>query len=157
MSKKRTKTLSQAIDQLNRIQSYYDRTGRAATGQRIRSRSMDVGGTIGNMADRITMMGGDSMDYRDSRVPLTYEERTQSPTQAEYDAAVKRNQGNPTQRILNARAKAERDLQRNAARAEEREKRTQRANKMFGENRKKNSYQSAMHRAYRKSQGLSAG
>ena len=137
MARKRTKTLKQAFDQLNRIQAYYERTGRASTAQRIRRRTIDVGGTIGNMADRIVMMGGDYTDYRDNRVPLTFEERTKPTTQAEFDAAVKRNQGKPTQRILNARAKAQRDLERSAARADKREKQT--------------------HRAARKAQGLSVG
>lgn len=88
MANKGSKTLNTATRQLNRITDYYRRTGREETARKIRRKAMDVGGTIGNMADRVAMRGGDPFTAKGMNMRVSLKDRTTSPTDAEYNAAV---------------------------------------------------------------------
>ena len=90
--KGRNKTLNQALQQRNRIVDYYENTGRKSTADRIWRGTTGVGGVVGNMADRITMRGGDYTDYRQMSKPISFEDRTTPVTDEEYNAAVNRIQ-----------------------------------------------------------------
>ena len=87
----KSKTLNQATDQLNRITDYYERTGRGETARRIRSGSRSVGGVIGNMADRVSMRGGDPFTPQGMNMKVSFRDRTTTPTDAEYNSAVSRS------------------------------------------------------------------
>ena len=92
MARGKAKTLSEALDQRNRIANYYESTGRSETANRILTGTTGVGGVIGNMADRITMRGGNYMDYKQMNKPISFKDRTTAVTDKEYDTAMKRLQ-----------------------------------------------------------------
>lgn len=90
----KSKTLFQALDQRNRILDYYRNTGRSSTADRINRTTMAIGGTIGNMADRVSMRGGDPFTPQGMNMKVSFRDRTTTPSDIEYNAAVARNKNN---------------------------------------------------------------
>lgn len=83
----RAKTISEKLDQRNRIADYIRKTRGVEAADRFTANAMKVGSVIGNMSDRMTMRGIDWISPRGMNTKVSFKNRT-NLTQEEYDAAM---------------------------------------------------------------------